>query len=170
MKSVCIFLPAALMLAACAAPREGAEDSWSSRFADMIDPILPDSLQLGRKVPALQPEVRPDPVEFPLAERREVRVVFSVKNTRQRAERLEFSTAQRFDLTVVAPDGKKIYQWSEDRTFEPVVASVVVNPRERIEYEAAVPTRDMVAGGIYRVEAGLTGLPETAASAQIRPR
>lgn len=170
MKATRLFLPAVLLLSACAAPREGGEDSWSNRFADLIDPVVPDSLRPGGRGPALKPEVRPDPVEFPLAERREVRVTFSVKNTTGKAERLEFSTAQRFDLSVIAPDGKRIYQWSEDRTFEPAVASVIVNPRERIEYEASVPTRDMVAGGIYRVEAGLTGFPETAASAQIRPK
>jgi hypothetical protein len=171
MKSPSLFvLSAAILLSACASPRNGTEDTWSNRFSDMIDPVVPDSLRLGRRLPPLSPEVRPEPVEFPLSERREVPVVFSVRNTTTKAERLEFSTTQRFDLSVIAPDGRRIYQWSEDRTFDPVVASVVVNPSERIEYEAAVPTRDMQAGGIYRVEAGLTGFPETTASAQIRPR
>lgn len=164
------FLPAALLLAACVAPRDGAEDSWGNRFADMIDPIVPDALKIGGKLPPLRPELHADPAEFPLAERREVRLVFSVKNTTKRAERLEFSTAQRFDLSVIAPDGKRIYQWSEDRSFEPTLSSVVVNPRERVEYEASVPTRDMRAGDVYRVEAGLTGFPETAATTQLRPK
>lgn len=170
MTRVRALLPAALLLAACASPRDGRDDTWGNRFADLVDPVVPDSLQIGRKLPALSPELRIDPVEFPLAERREVRVVFSVKNTTKKSERLEFSTAQRFDLSVIAPDGKRIYQWAEDRTFEPLASAVIVNPRERIEYEAAVPTRDMVAGGIYRVEAGLTGFPDSTASAQIRPK
>lgn len=163
-------IPLALLLAACAAPRDSADDSWGNRFTDLVDPVVPDSLMIGRKLPALSPELRVDPVEFPLADRREVRVVFSIKNTTRKAERLEFSTAQRFDLSVIAPDGKRVFLWSEDRTFEPVTASVIVNPRERIEYEAAVPTRDMQAGGVYRVEASLTGFPETAAAGQVRPK
>lgn len=170
MKFLALLLPAAVLLSACSAPRTGAEDTWGNRVSDMIDPIIPDSLRIGGRLPALQAEVSANPVEFPLAERREVPVVFSVRNTTKKTERLEFSTMQRFDLTVIAPDGKRIYQWSEDRSFEPVVASVVVNPRERIQYEASVPTRDMQAGGIYRVEAGLTGFPETTATAQIRPQ
>ena len=170
MKPVRFLLPAVLLLAACAAPRDGSEDTWGNRLADFVDPVVPDSLRIGGKGPALKPELKVDPVEFPLAERREVNVVFSVKNTRGKAERLEFSTSQRFDMSVIAPDGKRIFLWSEDRSFEPVIASVVVNPRERIEYEAAVPTRDMQAGGIYRVEAGLTGFPDTTATAQIRPK
>ena len=170
MTPVRALLPAFLLLAACASPQNGAEDTWGARLSDMVDPIVPDALRFGGKLPSLNAELTADPVEFPLPERREVRVVFSVKNTTSKAERLEFSTAQRFDLSVIAPDGKRLYHWSEDRTFEPVASSVVVNPRERIQYEATVPTRDMQAGAIYRVEAGLTGFPETTAAAQIRPK
>jgi hypothetical protein len=72
-------------------------------------------------------------------------------------------------VSVRAPDGKRIFLWSEDRTFEPNAAIVVVNPRERIEYEASVPTRDMTASGVYTVEAGLIGYPEVAASIQLKP-
>lgn len=163
------FLPAVLLIAACAAPRTGVDDTWGNRFADLVDPVVPDSLQIGRRGSALEAGLRADPAEFPLAERREVRVFFTVKNTTKKAERLDFATAQRFDLSVIAPDGKRIYQWSEDRTFAPTGASVVINPRERVEYEAPVPTRDMKPGGIYRVEAGLAGFPEITAVGQLRP-
>lgn len=170
MKSARVLLPAFLLLAACAAPRDGTEDTWGNRLADMVDPVLPDSLSIVRRGPALQAELRCEPAEFELADRREVRVFFTVTNRSKRAERLDFATAQRFDLSVIAPDGQRIYLWSEDRTFDPAQASVMVNPRERIEYEAAVPTRDMQGGGIYRVEAGLTGFPEISAASQLRPR
>ncbi|MGA0093890.1 MAG: BsuPI-related putative proteinase inhibitor [Chthoniobacterales bacterium] len=168
MTPVRVFLPAALLLAACAAPRDGSQDTWGNRLGDMVDPVLPDSLQ--NRGPALQAELRSDPAEFPLAERREVRVFFTVKNVSKRAERLDFATTQRFDLSVIAPDGKRIFLWSEDRSFEPVGASVMVNPRERIEYEVVVPTRDMQGGGIYRIEAGLTGFTEISATSQLRPQ
>lgn len=168
MNLVRALLPAVLLLAACAAPRDGTEDSWGNRFADLVDPVVPDSLQ--SRGPALQAELRSDPAEFPLAERREVRIFFTVKNVSKRAERLDFATTQRFDLSVIAPDGKRIFLWSEDRAFEPVAASVMVNPRERVEYEAVVPTRDMQGGGIYRVEASLTGFAEIAATSQLRPQ
>lgn len=168
MRRAHLLLPALLLLSACATPRDGAQDTWGNRFNDLVDPIVPDSLQ--RRGPALQAELRSDPAEFPLAERREVRVFFTVRNASKRAERLDFATRQRFDLSVVAPDGKRIFLWSEDRSFEPVAASVMINPGERIEYEAAVPTRDMQAGGIYRLEAGLVGFAELAATSQLRPQ
>jgi len=158
-----------ILLAACAAPRQGAEDTWGSRLSDLVDPVVPDALRFGKRVPVLSPSMRAESQEFALAERREVRVFFTVQNTTRKAERLDFATAQRLELSVRAPDGKRIFLWSEDRIFEPAPAIVVVNPRERIEYEAVVPTRDMTAGGIYSVEAGLVGYPEVAASLQLKP-
>jgi hypothetical protein len=46
---------------------------------------------------------------------------------------------------------------------------VVVNPGERLEYEAGIPTRDMLAGRTYAVVAVLPGYADTAASIRLRP-
>jgi hypothetical protein len=50
-----------------------------------------------------------------------------------------------------------------------VASSVVVNPGERLEYEADVPTREMAAGGIYTVEAFLPGYAETTSTILLSP-
>lgn len=140
------------------------------RASDFVDPVVPDSLRIGPKEPALKAELRIEPQEFFIAERRESRVIFSVQNTTKKADRLEFPTEQRMEVSVRAPDGKRIFLWSEDRLFRPRPSIVVINPRERIEYEAFVPTRDMTAGNDYVVEAVLSGHSEVAASAVIKPR
>jgi hypothetical protein len=114
--------------------------------------------------------LRGDPAEFSLSGRREVRVVYSLVNTSRQMQRLDFPTSQRLEVTMRGPDGANLFQWSEDRQFAPVATAVVVNPGERLEYEAAVPTRDMVSGRVYTVEAVLPGYAETAASAELRPR
>ena len=114
--------------------------------------------------------LRGDPAEFPLSGRREVKVVYSLVNSSRQIRRLDFPTAQRLEVTMRGPDGRTLFQWSEDRHFAAVASSVVVNPGERLEYEVAVPTRDMVAGRAYPVEAVLPGYPETAASVELRPR
>jgi hypothetical protein len=160
----------AMLLAACAAPRDGSEDSWSRRASDFLDPIVPDSVTLGPREPALKATVKLDPAEVVLAERREVRVIFTVQNTTRRIQRLDFPTAQRIELALLAPDGKRIFLWSEDRLFDPKPATVVINPRERVEYEANVPTRDMVAGSDYAAEIGLVGYPEVTTNFNIRPQ
>lgn len=114
--------------------------------------------------------LRGDPTEFALSGRRDVRVVYSLVNTSRQMQRLDFPTSQRLEVTMRGPDGANLFQWSEDRQFAPVATAVMVNPGERLEYEAAVPTRDMVSGRVYTVEAVLPGYPETAASAELRPR
>lgn len=165
-----LLLPVAALLAACVGPRPGQEDTWMHRASDFVEPVVPDALRIGPKEPALKANVRIEPSEFSLADRREVRVIFTVQNTTKKAERLEFPTEQRIEVTVRAPDGKRIFLWSEDRLFQPRPAIVVINPRERIEYEAAVPARDMTAGNDYTVEAVLLDHPEVTASALIKPR
>jgi hypothetical protein len=168
-KALLLFLPA-ILLAGCAAPRDGGEDSWSRRAEAFLDPVLPDSISCGPKAPPLEASVRLDPAEVVLADRREVRVLFTVRNTTKRLRRLDFPTAQRIELVALAPDGQRIFLWSEDRLFDPKPATVVINPRERVEYEATVPTRDMQAGSTYVMEVGLVGYPEVAASATITPQ
>ena len=160
----------AVLLSACAAPRDGTEDTWARRAGDFLDPVVPDSFTLGPKQPALQATVRLDPAEVVLADRRDVRVIFSVENTTRRSQRLDFPTAQRIELALIAPDGRRIFLWSEDRLFDPKPGTVVINPRERIEYEATVPTRDMTAGSTYSVEVGLLGYPEVSTAVNITPR
>jgi hypothetical protein len=114
--------------------------------------------------------LRGDPAEFELSGRREVRVVYSLVNSSRQMQRLDFPTSQRLEVRMRGPDGANLFQWSEDRQFAPVATAVVVNPGERLEHEAAVPTRDMVSGRVYTVEAVLPGYPETAATAELRPR
>ena len=129
--------------------------------------------QRGQDPPVPRPvwrtELRADPAEFPLSGHREVKVVYALVNSSKQTQRLDFPTAQRLEVTMRGPDGRSIFQWSEDRSFAAVASSVVVNPGERLEYEAGIPTRDMLAGRTYGVEAVLPGYPDTAASIQLRP-
>ena len=118
----------------------------------------------------LHAQLRAEAPDFALSGRREVEVTFSVRNTARRLVRLDFPTHQHLEVTLRGPDGRPLFLWSEDRAFAPEASVVVVNPGERLEFEAAIPTRDMVAGRVYTVEAVLPGHPETAASSTLHPR
>lgn len=119
--------------------------------------------------PALQASLRAEPGELKLSQHRVVRVVFSLVNTSRRQLRLDFPTGQHLEVALRSPGGRRIFLWSEDRNFAPEASSVVVNPGERLEYEAEVPTREMVAGGIYAVEASLPGYPATVSTVCLAP-
>lgn len=143
------------VLAACApAEREPAEKAGAGSARGQV----------------LQARLHAEPVEFALSGLRESKVTFSVRNTSGQLVRLDFPTRQHLEVTLRDPDGRPLFLWSEDRAFAPEASAVVVNPGERLEFEADVPTRDMVAGRVYTVEAVLPGRPETAASVTLHPR
>lgn len=118
----------------------------------------------------LRPSLRAEPGEFGLARCREVRVVFSLVNTSRHVLLLHFPTDQHFEVAMQNSAGQRLFLWSEDRHFAAVASSVVVNPGERLEYEADVPTREMAAGGIYTVEAFLPGHPGTTSTILLSPQ
>lgn len=118
----------------------------------------------------LAPSLRAESSDFPLAGRRDVKVVYSLTNTSRRVLRLDFPTAQHLEVVMRSPDGRTLFLWSEDRTFSAESSSVLVNPGERLEFQVAVPTRDMVAGRVYTAEAVLPGYPETLVRVSLRPR
>lgn len=130
-----------------------------------------ESTGLAAPGQALSASLRAEAEEFKVSDRREVKVVYSLLNTSRRVLRLDFPSAQHLEVTMRGPGGERLFLWSEDRSFAAAASCVVVNPGERLEYEANVPTRDMVAAGrTYTVEAVLPGYPETAAQAPLRPR
>lgn len=108
--------------------------------------------------------------EFDLGKHREIGVVYSLRNISREVARLRFPTAQNLEVSMRGPDGRPLFLWSEDRVFTTTPSSVVVNPGERLEFSAGIPTRDMVAGRLYAVEAVLPGYPETSAAVSLRPR
>ncbi len=118
----------------------------------------------------LQTELSFPSADFDLVGHREIKAIYSVWNIGKQKVRLDFPTAQHMELTLRGPDQRMLFFWSEDRLFSSAPTVIVINPGERLEYEANVPTRDMVAGSAYPVEAMLVGYPETCAVDELRPR
>ncbi|MBU3664604.1 MAG: hypothetical protein FGM15_01820 [Chthoniobacterales bacterium] len=118
----------------------------------------------------LQTRLAVQPADFSLAERREIEAVYSVVNTGRRTLRLDFPTGQRVEFAVRAPDGRQIFLWSEDQPLSPVPSTLMVNPGEKVEYEASLPTRDMAAGRSYTAIAFVPGRPDSVAEAILLPR
>lgn len=124
-----------------------------------------------RTAPAvLAGSLRVENPDFKLSGQREVAVVFTVTNKSRHIQRLEFPSDQRLELTLRGPDGGALFLWSEDRLFRPEPSVLTVNPGERLEYPASIPTRDMSAGRDHIVEAVLPGHPSTSATLVLRPQ
>ena len=77
----------------------------------------------------------------------------TLANKGKKLVQLEFPTTQRIEVLVQNKAGKRVVQWSEDQAFTAEPTLVAINPGERLEYSANVPTRDLAAGETYTLEA-----------------
>lgn len=115
------------------------------------------SVEIGPlRMPPTTEKLDIEPETFSLQDRRELSVTYSIRNNTKKMTRLEYPTSQRIDVVTTGPDGTVLERWSDDRAFQPEEGIVVINPKERIEYQEKIPTRDMKPGTAYRVEAFTT--------------
>jgi hypothetical protein len=110
-----------------------------------------------------------EPEAFSLTDRREVAVTYSVVNNSNKIIRLEYPTTQRLEIVAKGPDGNPVERWSDDRAFEPEEGIVIINPKERIEYQERIPTREMKPGSTYNIEANTTSQNPYTVSKPITP-
>lgn len=112
------------------------------------------SVNIGpiRKAPTTQ-NLDVSPEKFSLQDRRELNVTYSIHNNTKKITRLEYPSSQRIDILTYDPKGTVVDRWSDDRAFQPEDGIVIINPKERIEYQEKIPTREMKAGESYKVEA-----------------
>lgn len=110
-----------------------------------------------------------EPAKFPLQDRRELNVTYSIRNNTKKMTRLEYPTTQRMDIVTTDSKGAVVDRWSDDRSFQPEEGIVVINPKERIEYQEKIPTRDMKAKESYKVEAFTTSQEKFATEKPVNP-
>lgn len=128
------------------------------------------SVRVGTRPEKIGSQITIDPAVVNLEERRDFTVVFTVTNKTRQMLRLDFPTTQRIEILTRDPAGNVISRWSEDRAFEPKQGILTLNPDEKAEYTARIPTRDMKPGERYEVEAVLVGHPEYTATGYVVAR
>ena len=110
-----------------------------------------------------------DPAKFSLQDRREVNVTYTIRNNTKNISRLEYPTTQRIDILTYDSKGIVIDRWSDDHAFQPEDGIVIINPKERIEYQEKIPTREMKAGETYRVKTFTTSTEKFESEKTITP-
>ena len=93
-----------------------------------------------------------NPPAVKLPETRRIEVTMQLTNGGKKLVQLEFPTSQRIDVLVKNAAGRVIERWSDDQAITPEPTVVTINPGERLEYTAAIATREMTAGQRYTVE------------------
>lgn len=105
-----------------------------------------------------------------LKDQRELALTYCVRNNSKEMTRLEFANGQRIEILARNASGAVLERWSDDRAFEKEEGIVVINPRERIEYQEKISTREMRPGQTYTVEAALKTQPDHATSQTVNTR
>ncbi len=172
-----IFLLAALLLLALDGPVMASEErpgkwGWVNRvlhpFGGPKGEADRDKNQDPRlKNLTLSMIVEPGTVD--LSETRQLKIALSLTNKSRRAVQLQFPTTQRIEILIKDERGKLVTQWSEDQAFENQPAFVMINPGERIEYNATLGTRDLVADRSYVVEGFFPNFDAFKASKTLTP-
>jgi len=149
----------------------GAENSAWAQFSGFFTGMF-SSVNLGpiRSVPPVTSKVAVDPTVFPLQDRREVNVTYTIQNNTKKIMRLEYPTSQRIDILTYDAQGNVIDKWSDDRSFTPEEGIVVINPKERIEYQEKIPTREMKPEQTYRIDSFATTEPNFLTQETISPQ
>ena len=129
------------------------------------------SVKVGRLRPAPMVEnLEIQPEQFSLNDRHEIDAKYTIRNNTKNMIRLEYPTTQRIDIVTTDTQGKVIDRWSDDRSFRPEDGIVVINPKERIEYQAKIPTRDMKAGQPFWISATTTSQDKFEAGRSVTPQ
>jgi hypothetical protein len=114
-------------------------------------------------------KLRLDPAAPRLPETRRLEVSLELSNAGRKLVQLEFPTSQRIEVLVRNEAGKVLERWSEDQPVSPEPNVVTLNPGERLEYHAALSTREMSAGQRYTIEAFFPRYEKLRASRVIVP-
>lgn len=145
---------------------DSASSMFKRFFTDMFSSI---NFRFLRSEPTTE-KVMVDPDPFFLDERREVDVVYTLRNNSRDILRLDYPTTQRIDILTKDQNGQVLEKWSDDRIFEPREGVIFINPKERIEYQETIPTRDMKKGEPYTIQVDVPGYPEYTGGRVVTPQ
>jgi|GEM_PF-893303 len=110
-----------------------------------------------------------DPSAVQLSVNREIKVTLRLTNRGKHLTQLKFATTQRAEAKITDKFGKTIAQWSETQLFDSIPSYLSINPNERAEYVMSLPTRDLQAGELYEVTAGVVGYSDLQIERTISP-
>ncbi len=144
---------------------DSASSMFTKFFTEMFASVKFKTLRAERTTQTLKIE----PEDFSLAERRELDATYVIRNNTGKIIRLDYTTGQRIEMLTKDPSGKVVEKWSDDRAFSPQEGVVIINPKERIEYQEKVPTREMKAGETYTIESEVIGYPDYTKTETVTP-
>ncbi len=158
--------------------RPGQSTSFPAQIGDEQGALVPGKYLLrafltnssGIEAPPVPIEVVPSPLQLQVSpvktsyKRGEpVSFLLHATNTSKKAQEIQFSSGQRFDVSVADEAGNIVWSWAANKRFTDARGTLSLAPGESKTFEAdwngeALPDAE-IAPGTYLVRAVLTGNP-----------
>ena len=103
-------------------------------------------------------ELPSEPVK--LSEVRQLPVHVILTNRGERAVEMTFPTEQRIEILLRDSTGRVVTRWSDNRAFAEQIGTLLINPREHVDYFETIATRELESGKVFTVEATVPAYPE----------
>ncbi|MGI8481075.1 MAG: BsuPI-related putative proteinase inhibitor [Chthoniobacterales bacterium] len=131
-------------------------------FGRIFHPFHSDSLPDYKdpRLHGLVLELRLSPQPVKLSEVRRLDVNMALTNRSKRPVALDFPTAQRIEICLRSSAGEVLTQWSDNHAFAEEIGTVLINPREHIEYAETIATRDLAPNKVFIAEVFFPQYPE----------
>ena len=110
------------------------------------------------------------PPHFSLANDGNMTITYRVKNPTRKIIRLNYPTAQRFDIAVKDANGEEIERWSENRVFNHEEGIIFLNPGEHLEYKEKISTAKLTPTERYSVLAEVPDNPGFEVTKTLHPK
>jgi len=144
---------------------DSASAMFTKFFTEMFASVKFKALRNEKTTEKLQLE----PPHFSLSKQKDIDATYTVRNNTRKLIRLDFSTTQRIDLITTDASGKVVDRWSDDRAAQPQEGIIIINPKERIQYDEKIPTREMKPAESYTIQSEVTGYPDYTVSKTVVP-
>lgn len=131
-------------------------------FNRMLHPFRSESLPDydDPRLRGLVLELRLSPQPVKLSEVRRLEVNITLTNKAKRPVSLDFPNAQRIEIYLKNSSEEILTRWSDNHAFAEDTGTVLINPREHIEYAETIATRDLAPNKVFIAEVFFPRYPE----------
>ena len=100
------------------------------------------------------------PQTVKLSEVRQLQIKLTVTNQGKRTVNLDFPNDRRIDIHLMNSAETILTRWSDNHAVKEAPGTLLINPREQIEYNETVSTRDLTPDKVFIAEAFFPKYPE----------
>lgn len=133
---------------------------WLGRMLHPFSKSTPIPQYKDPKLSGLTLDLRITPQTVKLSEIRQLEIKLIVTNQSEHAIALDFPTTQRIEIYLMNTAETVLTKWSDNHANAEKPGTVLIDPKEHIEYNETITTRDLTPDKVFIVEVFFPQYPE----------